>query len=180
MRDYIDLGSTPYGEECAQLGSENYHAKARSECYRYIEQLRRTFGPEPKGASLKVKSNSHDFGVYLTVVVDFDDNNEAATAYAYRLDNEPPARWEASSPDQIQADRVCDYCISAAQEEGIPDQATQALVMLEMGADMPDHLCAMVEEPDIGYTCLCACVRYRRHAMNQAYLSSSGQEGLPE
>ncbi len=62
MRDYIDLGSSPANEDCAQVGSENYSQKAREECVRFIELIRKVVGEEPEGAYLAVKSNPHDFG----------------------------------------------------------------------------------------------------------------------
>ena len=95
MRDYMDLGSTPTDEDCAQVGSPDYHTKSREECNRYIEVIRRVLGPEPEGARLAVKSNPHDFGSYLSVVCHYDDANEAATNYAYRCESDTPRTWDA-------------------------------------------------------------------------------------
>lgn len=101
MRDSLDLGSAPSGEECAQVGRDDYHDRARRECRAYIHQLRRTFGEEPAGARLSIKANDHDFGTYWSVVCSFDGGNEAATDYAYRCESGPEswdeeARWELS------------------------------------------------------------------------------------
>jgi hypothetical protein len=73
MRDFIDVGSSPPGETCAQVGSDGYHDLARKECRAYIAQLRRVFGSEPEGAGLTVKSNPHDFGTYLSVICYYDE-----------------------------------------------------------------------------------------------------------
>ena len=50
---------------------------------------------------------------------------------------------------------VCDECLLVAYDEGIYDGEEQARVMVEMGADVQDHTCESVEEPDI--TCFCGC-----------------------
>lgn len=52
---------------------------------------------------------------------------------------------------------VCDSCMTAAYDE-MPSLtgAEQEMVCIEMGADMPDHLCDSREEPDLG-PCYCAC-----------------------
>lgn len=50
MSQFIDVGSAPWNEECAQLGSDDYHDRAKRECRAYLNQLRRMFGEEPSGA----------------------------------------------------------------------------------------------------------------------------------
>ena len=86
MQDCLDLGSSPSHEDCAQVGRDDYYELARRECRAYIGQLRRLLGDEPEGARLSVKSNPHDFGTYLSVVVFFDGDNPAALDYAYRCE----------------------------------------------------------------------------------------------
>lgn len=94
MGDYLEIGSSPYEEDCAQVGSENYRARALLEYRAYISQLRREFGPEPAGARLRIKANAHDFGTYHEVVCDFDDTLAGSVDYAYRLESDGPARWD--------------------------------------------------------------------------------------
>lgn len=53
---------------------------------------------------------------------------------------------------------VCDSCLDAAYDEGIDDDATANMVMLELGADLADHLCDQVET-DGETSCACACRR---------------------
>lgn len=88
MIDHLEIGSVPVDEPCAQLGSEKYDAShwSRIECAVYAEQLRRVYGPEPAGATLYTKSNRHDFGTYLEVAVRYDEDDEAATDYAYKCE----------------------------------------------------------------------------------------------
>jgi hypothetical protein len=94
MRDCMDLGSAPAMENCAQVGRDDYHVRARRECRAYIGLLRRTFGDEPHGASLSVKSNPHDFGTYLSVVCYFDPTIAAAIDYAFRCESATPPEWD--------------------------------------------------------------------------------------
>ena len=94
MRDYITLGSAPCGEDCVQLGDENYRRLIWQECGRYIAQLRKQFGPEPEGCELKVKAFRHDFGTYHEVVCYYDEENEIAENYAYEIEGNLPELWE--------------------------------------------------------------------------------------
>ena len=64
MRTYLELAPAPIEEECAQVGTPGYRDRALQECARLIRLLRKTFGPEPKGAWLSVKWFDHDFGPY--------------------------------------------------------------------------------------------------------------------
>jgi len=91
--NYIELGCTPSDEECAQVGEENYESNARAECQRYIELLRRLFGPEPEGAALRIKQFPHDFGFYLEVVCYHD--GPVARDYAFNIENNAPTSWDA-------------------------------------------------------------------------------------
>lgn len=94
MRDYLSIGPTPSGEECAQVGSDNYTERARKECKAFKEQLIRTFGEPPFGAGFRIKSNPHDFGSYLDVEVYYEEEIEEAIAYAFNVENEVPEFWD--------------------------------------------------------------------------------------
>ena len=84
--DYINIGSSPNGEKCVQVGDDDYETKSRKECRIYLNQLRRVYGEEPKGAQLTVKSFPHDFGSYTEVICKHNDD-EKAIEYAYNLEN---------------------------------------------------------------------------------------------
>lgn len=95
MNNSLDLGvTTPPMETCAQVGSEDYFAHARLEAQIFIRQIRRTLGPEPPGARMRIKASPHDFGSYLTVTVDFDPNDPVTVAYAWRCDEQMPEEWD--------------------------------------------------------------------------------------
>lgn len=97
MRDYIELGSAPIEEDCIQVSSSKpYFEEMRDECRRYKELLNKVC-PIPKStkAYYSIKFFSHDFGGYLEVCIFFDDEDEEACNFAYKLENELPLRWEA-------------------------------------------------------------------------------------
>ena len=93
-RDFMTIGSSPTDEPCVSVGEPDYSRRAREECNRFIELIRKVLGEEPPGAHLAVKSFPHDFGTYMEVVCYFDEDNPAANEYAYRCEADAPARWD--------------------------------------------------------------------------------------
>ena len=86
-RVYLYLGSAPAGEDCVQVRPDvDYWPAMLAEVRRYVQALRAVYGPEPDGALITIKRESHDFGSYVEAVVTFDDDNEEAAAYAYRVE----------------------------------------------------------------------------------------------
>jgi hypothetical protein len=104
MKDFIDVGSAPSCEDCAQVGTADYHDRARRECRAYVNQLRRTFGPEPEGAKLSLKSNPHDFGTYLSVVCFYDPEQPTSTDYAFRCED-GPEEWDEQARQELAMER---------------------------------------------------------------------------
>jgi hypothetical protein len=100
-RDYVDIGSTPCEEDCARLGREGYTVQARKECNALINQLRRILGEEPKGARLSIRGNPHDFGTYYEVVCYFENEDETATAYAFKTEANLPMTWDAEARTEL-------------------------------------------------------------------------------
>lgn len=94
MTDHMSIGCTPSGEKCTGVGDPNYHSLAMAECQRFMAQLHKTFGQPPPGARLHIHANNHDFGVYHEVCVVYDDSNEKATNYAFKLEAECPEYWD--------------------------------------------------------------------------------------
>ena len=95
--DIIALGTVPAGETPAAASEIDYVGRAFWQCRRFIDLLRHTVGAEPAGAKLRVRRSGPDFDPYLEVVVEFDDANHAARAYANRCDHEAPTRWGGTS-----------------------------------------------------------------------------------
>lgn len=93
MRHTLEIGPSPPDEECVQVGTHDYVRLATAECDRFIELLRKTFGPEPEGARLSIRRNPHDFGAYYEVVCAYDDRFPASIDYAFRCEDETPRTW---------------------------------------------------------------------------------------
>ena len=101
MRDIIYIGATPCDEECAQVGSPDYHTRMLRESKAFIKQLRRILGNEPDGARLFVKAQSHDFGTYHEVVCEYDDAKPASLDYAIKCEAQCPATWDAEAKKEL-------------------------------------------------------------------------------
>lgn len=100
MKERMELGPTPSGETCAQLGVNYDSSRAKKECRVFIEQLRRTFA-EPLesvyGVDFMVTSNPHDFGIYHEVAVTYDEDDEAAVELAFHIESNTPEWWDEQS-----------------------------------------------------------------------------------
>lgn len=90
----ISLGAAPVRESPARIGEPEYAERSLSECQRFVAVLRHMIGPEPEGARLTIRRSERGSGSYLGVVVEYDDENTVARAYAIRCDREAPTRWE--------------------------------------------------------------------------------------
>jgi len=100
--DLIALGTVPAGEVAAAASEVDYGGRAFWQCRRFIALLRHTVGAEPDGANLRVRRSGPDFNPYVEVVVEFDDGNDAARAYASRCDREAPTRWNRTAEKGIE------------------------------------------------------------------------------
>jgi len=96
-RDYLTIGSAPSGEECAQVGSDDYEARMRRETRAFIGQIIRQLGEPPTGARLAVKGFPHDYGTYHEVVCWYDDNYPDSVEYAFKCEAECPENWDAAA-----------------------------------------------------------------------------------
>ena len=97
MMDYLNIGSTPNEEDCAQVGSADYYTRAIKECRAYREQIRKHY-PEPENGYLKVKGFPHDFGTYYEVVAYYDPEDIEAPRWALDIEGDTKgvlARWDA-------------------------------------------------------------------------------------
>jgi hypothetical protein len=99
--DELYLGATPFGEDCAQVGSADYADKARKECRAFINQLKRVFGEPPPGSEFQIKSNPHDFGTYYEVVIKFDEKDTKAVDYAFHVESHQPEEWDEEAKREL-------------------------------------------------------------------------------
>jgi len=107
MRDYINIGSSPYDEQCAQVGTPDYHEKVARECRAYKRQLIRQFGEPPEGAALAIKSFPHDFGTYHEVVCYYDTEIEGSKEYAFKLESDGPSNWDEQARTELNTPPKC-------------------------------------------------------------------------
>ncbi len=75
------IGSSPCGEHCAHLGSENYEKRAKKECKAFREQIIRVYGTGSLGCCLFISNNPHDFGTYYSVDIRYDDEDDVGINY---------------------------------------------------------------------------------------------------
>lgn len=95
----LTIGSSPWGEDCAQTAHEGYEARARKECEVYAAQLVRFYEAAhgkalPAGLRLETTDNPHDFGTYFEVAAVADEGNAEAAEAAEWLANEGPEEWD--------------------------------------------------------------------------------------
>ena len=80
----IDLGASPWGEDCAQLGhTPHFEQVNRIEIALYRAALIALYGPPPPGISLRSATNHHDFGTYRTLEAVIDPLQDDGTQSAY-------------------------------------------------------------------------------------------------
>jgi hypothetical protein len=101
MRDKLEIGPTPSGESCEQLGPNYDPAKARRECRAFVNQLTRVFGCPPGNARFCITSNPHDFGTYHEVAVAYDDESKEENDFAYRVEAESPEYWDDEAKSEL-------------------------------------------------------------------------------
>lgn len=105
--DYIEIAPSPVNECCVQVGDPDYERKSLIECRVFKKQLIRQFGPPPPGARLAIKSFPHDFGTYREVVCYFEEGNEEAESYAFRLEDETPEYWDEEAKKELKEAFKC-------------------------------------------------------------------------
>jgi hypothetical protein len=101
MRDYVDIGPVPAGEECEQLGPNYDSKKARRECQAFIRQIIRQIGLQPTGARLAIKANQHDYGTYHEVVCYYHEDYPDSVDYAFRCESEMPEHWDDIAKQEL-------------------------------------------------------------------------------
>lgn len=96
--DFIEIGCTPSGEPCAQVGSDDYYERMKKETRAFKAQLERLF-PLPAGVfgRLAVKGFPHDFGTYHEVVAMFNEDDKASCEWAYSIEANMPEYWDETA-----------------------------------------------------------------------------------
>jgi hypothetical protein len=102
MYDYVDLGPAPAFEETSDAPNQPELNKA--ECRIYRAQLLRT-NPVPAGldAWYIIKTNDHDFGPYREVGIRFNEQDAAASTWAWEMQDNSPTHWDAQAKVELAA-----------------------------------------------------------------------------
>jgi hypothetical protein len=90
MKDYLMIDTTPTEEQCAQVGEQDYHSKARAEAKRMLAQIDKHY-PLPEGATMgytTIATEHHDFGAYLQIKIVFDDECEHSINWAFSIEGD--------------------------------------------------------------------------------------------
>lgn len=96
--EYLELGSTPTHEECAQVGTPEFAIEAPKEMKAYLNQLKRQF-PEivsSKTLSFSIKWFPHDFGTYGEVVIYYIPGSKEEDI-VYKVEKELPLYWDTEA-----------------------------------------------------------------------------------
>ncbi len=103
---YISLGSSPYEEDCAQIGRQGYETRALAECNAYLHQMERIaraagFTLPNEKVELVIQPNAHDFGTYYEVNVRYDGDDEEVSRLVIFLDSNNPTSWDAEARTEL-------------------------------------------------------------------------------
>jgi hypothetical protein len=99
--DYMEFDTAPSEEKCASVGEDNYYIKAKMEYDALVNQIKQIFGLVPETVSFRFKGCPHDFGTYYQLMIKYDENNEAAEEYIYKIENEFPKFWDKEAKRQL-------------------------------------------------------------------------------
>lgn len=109
--DYFNIGSAPWDESCAQVGSPDYAKRSDLECSTFIEQILRAYPkPENVDARVKIMHFPHDFGYYKEVVVCYKIDDELALEYAIQVENDEKqalVHWDSEAKKRLESKGFC-------------------------------------------------------------------------
>jgi hypothetical protein len=95
MKDRIELGfTTPHGEPCAQVGTENYEEDSVKEAIAMINQITRLVGRPIGTCRFGVIVCPHDFGAYHDIAIRFEDERPEEVDYVERVQNLDVENWD--------------------------------------------------------------------------------------
>ena len=104
MKNYESLGSSPYDEDCAQVGSIDYHELSKIELHEF-KRMMELINPSPEDciAYYAVKSFPHDFGSYHELCAIYDDSSDIGQEWAINAENLTPSTWDQAAKERIAA-----------------------------------------------------------------------------
>jgi len=102
--DKIEIGASPYDEDCVQVDPRtDYLPAMKAELNRFKSLLEAMF-PVPEGvrASFVIKWNIHEYGRYGEVAVQYDSEDPEALRFALNVEDHAPARWDVAPSARFQ------------------------------------------------------------------------------
>jgi hypothetical protein len=101
----LDIGPTPNGEDCAQVGNKiyDYCTLSKMENVAYAHQIARMFPDMPQGLQIVRKGNSHDFGTYYEINLKWRDGDDEAAEYAYKIEGSCPENWDNEARAELES-----------------------------------------------------------------------------
>ena len=96
MRNWLEFDTCPIDEECVSVerNSIDYIIPMKLQGRKFIQQLNKIFGDPPGDAYFGLKANDHDFGMYYSVCIFFNDEDEEESEFAYFVERNLPRTWE--------------------------------------------------------------------------------------
>ena len=108
MFDSLDFECVPHTEQCAQVGTDWHYEVAKIEAKAMIAQLGRMFPAQMQELRVSIKSNSHDFGNYLTIQCRYECDSEDEDL-AYQIENDFPSKWDEPAKAYLKANLPKEY-----------------------------------------------------------------------
>lgn len=99
--EYLSIGPTPYGEDCQQVGTEQFNRnKEIIELVTFVKMLKRVHGEPPADTELKIKSFNHDAGTYREVVCEYNPLKKESIDYAFKCEGSAEF-WDEQAKQEL-------------------------------------------------------------------------------
>ena len=108
MHNEITLGATPSNEPCVSVTANgDYFQAMQAECGIFKRQLIRQFVcPDHVLAYFKLKTNPHDFGSYMEVILVFEDADLDSSEFANNVEENLPDVWDSTARKEIELSEI--------------------------------------------------------------------------
>lgn len=106
---FYEIGPTPWGEECVEVGDENYLIRSISECRSFCNQVLRHYPAPNEFCRISIRRLRHDLGGYYEVIASVfgaassfqaKENDE----WIWKIENDPKGaleNWDEQALDEL-------------------------------------------------------------------------------
>jgi len=92
---YELIDTVPYGEDCVQVGDDNFYEDTKKESSIFIQQLKRKFpGIDRLGITIRNVFCNHDFGYYNQIILIYNRFNEEQRDLVNEIVDGIPENWD--------------------------------------------------------------------------------------